>query len=207
MDYSPSSENPASPRRYKQVARAQAAESTRGRILDAFADALRSGWMDDVTLDGVAATAGTTRQTVIRMFGGKEGLLRAVAERFAGEVAGRRSVPEQAGPAACVRALVQDYEVIGDSILRLLAQEGRYPVLSALLDVGRSGHEGWVASVFAPALDRRTGSERDAVLAQLVVATDVYAWKLLRRDRGLSASDTERLITSMVTKLAREDKQ
>lgn len=34
--------------------------------------------IDEITLDEVAASVGTTRQTVIRLFGGKDGLLEAV---------------------------------------------------------------------------------------------------------------------------------
>ena len=54
--------------------------------------------MDEVTLDVAAAAAGTTRQTAIRMFGGKEDLLRAVARRMAQEIAVRRTVPAGATP-------------------------------------------------------------------------------------------------------------
>lgn len=73
-------------RPYRQTARAEAADELRSRILRAFLDALKTGWLVDITLDDVAAAARTTRQTVIRLFGGKEGLLKAAVAVWPAEV-------------------------------------------------------------------------------------------------------------------------
>src|SRR4029453_12017949 len=105
-----------------------------------FAGALETGWIEDITLDDVAAAAGTTRQTVIRLFGGKEGLLSDLAERMNEEAMTGRAPRPGAGPPAAVHGVLQDYEAIGDMILRLLAQEGRYAPLSTMLDRGRGWH-------------------------------------------------------------------
>jgi hypothetical protein len=40
-----------------------------------------------------------------------------------------------------------------------------------------------------------------AIVDELVVATDVYAWKLLRRDRGLSRDETAAAIRRIVDAL------
>ena len=53
-----------------------------------------------------------------------------------------------------------------------------------LTDAARPMHRAWVARAFAP-VDRAD----EALIDLLVVATDVYTWKLLRRDRGLSRAD------------------
>src|SRR5689334_21600550 len=116
----------AQPRPYRQVARAAAAQDTQRRIVEAFAAALQGSWMDEITLDEIAASAGTTRQTVIRLFGGKEGLLTAIAKRMGEEVELRRALPARATPREVAHALVQDYEANGDTIIRLLAQEDRH---------------------------------------------------------------------------------
>jgi hypothetical protein len=50
-----------------------------------------------------------------------------------------------------------------------------------------------VTEVFAPLVD---GDERSIDL--LVVATDVYTWKLLRHDRGLTRSQTQERMTALV---------
>src|SRR3712207_5774011 len=167
----------AATRPYRQVARAAAAEQTRSRIAEAFASAIGRQWIDEVTLDEVAADAGTTRQTVIRLFGGKEGLLTAVAERIGQRAVLRRALPPGPLAHAVARAVANDYEVSGDTVLKLLAQEGRYPVMATLLDIGRRWHREWVEAACTPALAARPPAVRRRLLDQLVVATDVYTWK------------------------------
>ena len=57
-------------------------------------------------------------------------------------------------------------------------------------------HRTWVKEVFAPFV-----GPRDPLVDLLVVATDVYTWKLLRLDRRYSRARTEQLIHRMVTSL------
>ena len=69
-------------RAYQQNARAESTEATGRRIVDAFLHRLMNHWFDEITLDQVAADAGVTVQTVVRRFGGKDGLLaKAGAEK------------------------------------------------------------------------------------------------------------------------------
>ena len=49
-------------------------------------------------------------------------------------------------------------------------------------------HRRWVDEVFDAELPVEAG-ERDRLIDALVVATDVYSWKLLRRDRGLTVDE------------------
>lgn len=193
------------PRPYHQVARAAATQETKGRIVTAFREALLARWMDEITLDNVATAAGTTRQTVIRLFGGKDGLLVAVAETMKDEIEAVRSVPPGATPRAAAHALVQDYEVSGDIIIRLLAQEERHPVLTSLLIIGRRAHRDWVIETFAPLLARLKRGERERRVTQLVAVTDVYVWKLLRRDFKHASLEVETLIAGMLGKLVQEE--
>jgi AcrR family transcriptional regulator len=69
-------------RPYRQTARAEAAEATARRIIRAFSDLLHSQWFDEVTLEEVARLGRVTVRTVIRRFGGKDGLLEAFVEQF-----------------------------------------------------------------------------------------------------------------------------
>jgi hypothetical protein len=66
---------------------------------------------------------------------------------------------------------------------------------------GKAMHRAWVVEVFAPFL--AAADDPEALTDLLVVATDVYAWKLLRRDRGLSRERTEsrmrRLVEGLLT--------
>ncbi len=57
-------------------------------------------------------------------------------------------------------------------------------------------HRAWVEEVFAPYLD--VADDREELTDLLVVATDVYTWKLLRRDRRLGRDRTERRMRRLV---------
>jgi hypothetical protein len=47
----------------------------------------------------------------------------------------------------------------------------------------------------------RTGVERDRRLAQLVALCDVYTWKLLRRDAGLSRRQAELALVELLERM------
>ena len=93
--------------------------------------------------------------------------------------------------AEAVRILMDHYEKRGSSVLLLLAQEQSEEQVARITSNGRALHRTWVAEVFQPFLPAGRGA-REELLDLLVVATDVYAWKLLRLDRGLGRSDQER---------------
>ncbi|MBW6400263.1 TetR/AcrR family transcriptional regulator [Roseomonas sp. HJA6] len=185
-------------RPYRQVARAAATEETRRRIVTAFAEALAQRWLDEITLDELATAAGTTRQTVIRLFGGKEGLLDAVVDWMREGVVIRRTLMPGPTAIAVARAVGADYETSGDMLIRLLAQEGRHPGLFTLLDLGRRHHRTWIGEVLAGPIASHPPAEREALTDRLIVATDVYSWKLLRRDAGRSRIETEAAIAALI---------
>ncbi len=191
---------PAAARPYRQAVRAEAAAAMGRRIVEAFLALARDGWLDDITLDAVARDAGATVQTVIRRFGGKDGLIGAAADLLDREIAARRDVPPGAVEQA-LAALVADYELTGDLIIRLLAQEPRHPALRTVLDRGRAGHRAWLVEVFAARLAGLTPPARERRLDALVVATDVYAWKLLRRDMGHAPAEVAALMGELVAGL------
>ena len=195
------------PRPYRQVARAAATEDLRRRVVMAFRDALLARWMDEITLDDIAAAAGTTRQTVIRYFGGKEGLLTAVAETIKLEVETARTLGPGFSPRQIAHGLVQDYEVSGDVIVRLLAQEERHPLLTPFLNLGRAWHRQWVTETFAASLIGMRHQPRERRITELVAITDVYTWKLLRRDFRHSATEVETMIAEMLNKFIQGEKQ
>ena len=168
-------------RTYRQSARAVAAEATGERILDAFADHLRREWFDVIRLEDVAHDAGVTVQTVIRRFGSKEGLLDAMHQRLGQEIRQRREVAP-GDIAGAIAAIVEDYEKVGDLIMRTLAQEDRYAAVRAMTDVGRAMHRQWIGRAFEPWLEQLAPDVRRRATDALVVAGDIYVWKLIRRD-------------------------
>jgi AcrR family transcriptional regulator len=182
-------------------ARAAAVAATRERILAAAEEAFRANWYDDVTMRGVASAAGIALQTVVNHFGTKEALFAAASERHAEETERTRWSVEPGDVEGALATLVGDYERNGDMILRTLAVEERVPVVRPMLALGRQGHQDWVEHVFGAALEGLDGLERKRRLAQLVVVTDVYAWKLLRRDKRLSRSQTITAMRELVAAL------
>jgi AcrR family transcriptional regulator len=178
-------------RGYSMELRAAATEATRERVLDAAAAAFLERWYDDVTIAEVARRAGVSGQTVINHFGGKEELATAAYERLSDQIVLRRYTPEAGDVEGAIQALADDYEITGDAVIRMLALEEKVPALGPLLQRGRAGHRDWVGAMFrAPEL-----------VPELVVATDVYTWKLLRRDQGLSRDETAAAILRIVEAL------
>jgi hypothetical protein len=79
-----------------------------------------------------------------------------------------------------------------------VALAGRIEELGEVVRRGRAWHRAWVEEVFAPQLKRRRGASRDRVLTLLATALDVSTWKILRRDEGLGAAETEIHLTALV---------
>lgn len=181
--------------------RAAAAEATRERIAEVALEAFSTHWYDEVTLRGVARDAGVALQTVRNHFAGKDELFRAAVERLGTEIQSVRFAVEPGDIDGAITTLVDDYERNGDANLRLLAVEPRVPVVQPLMDEGRTGHQKWVERVFAAALTGLRGKARERRVAQLVVVTDVYAWKLLRRDKGLDRDQTIAAMRELVLAL------
>lgn len=188
-------------RPYRMRARANAAERTATQIMDAAIALWRERAFDQFTLHDVAARADVSLSTVMRRFGSKEGLAEAVltSDRV-GTQRGRDSVP--AGDIdGAVRMIVDDYEDNGDSVIRMLALEERIDVVRRVVEAGRAAHADWVSRVFGPLLASSPVRRRRQTL-QLVVATDVYTWKLLRRDRHLEVREVRALMLEMCRAIA-----
>lgn len=186
-------------RSYRMAARAESAAATGERILDAAAQEFWQRPTDQISLEGVARRAGVSTQTVIRRFGGKDGLLAAAGARELERVRDQRFAAPGGDTSAAVGVLVEHYEAIGERVLKMLAEEQRLPGLAEIVNTGRALHWDWCATVFAPALVGLVGAEHRRRLAQIVAVCDVYTWKLLRRDAGLSRRQTEIALVELLT--------
>src|SRR5688572_12001005 len=70
-------------RKYQQHLRAETAEETRRRILDAVAQRLRAAPTETISLDQVASLARVARSTIYLIFGSRAGLFDAFTEDLA----------------------------------------------------------------------------------------------------------------------------
>lgn len=183
-------------RSYEQTARRAATERTRTAILDAGLDLGREKLTVEIVLSDIADRAGVSVQTVLRHFGSREGLLDALQQHGAARVGDQRRAPV-GDLETDLRVLVDHYELWGDMSLTLLAQERTDERSRAVTTTGRAMHRAWVTDLIVPLVAPAGAAPPDDVVDELVVVTDVYAWKLLRRDRGLSRAETEHRMLSL----------
>lgn len=179
-------------RAYSMEVRAASAAATKARIRQAAVELHAEHLWDGFTLREVARRAGTTVQTVLRTYGTKQALsllaMDASAERL-------RPTTAPGNLQAAIRVLYDDYEEIGDRVIRYLAEELRHAEVAPKVELGRLGHRKWVETVFAPQLAAaRRGVARERLLHALIVVTDVYVWKLLRRDLRLDRQAAELVV-------------
>lgn len=191
-------------RPYHGHVQAEIRDLTRRRIIEAAATLYAEAWIDQITLEQVAERTGVTIQTVLRHFGTKEALLVAAGRHLHDAEAARRADILPSDLDGIIAYLMDHYDVQGDQVLRGLAQEGRYPALAEFMEEGRILHRGWVTRVFDPALAQRSDEDRERLIAQLVAVCDVYTWKLLRRQAGLSREQTALALRELLRGLVGE---
>lgn len=191
-------------RPYRMVARAETTRARAERVLEAALALFTDRPYEDVSLEEVAERAAVTKRTVLRRFGSKEVLFGEAMSRARDQMIAHRQAAPVGDVAGAVANVVGHYERWGTNRLRLLEQEDRIPLIAEWVRAGREWHWGWVERVFAPRLKGLHGAQRRRRVGALVVLTDVYTWKLLRRDLRLSRSDTEATLTELITKLEGE---
>lgn len=187
-------------RPYTMGARAEAVAQTRSRIVEALFELASRRTLADISLDEVAGGAGVSVQTILRHFESRAGLIAATLEHALAAVTQERHAPVGEVDTA-VAVIVRHYEKRGRTSLLLLAQESSDPQVGELTRRGRALHRAWVNEVFAP-----FAGPADPLIDLLVVAMDVYTWKLLRIDCGYSRTHTQQLMHRLVTSLLESDR-
>lgn len=187
-------------------ARARSVEETGERILDSARERFSRLVFDEVTLNDIADDAGVTVQTVIRRFGSKEELFTTLAERESERILAEREPLEGEDVTldSAVSTLVAHYERDGETVLNLLGQESRFPLVAEVVSTGRDMHEKWVRKHCRPVLAGSSGADRKRRLEAAVAATDLYTWKLLRLDRGLGREEVEKTMMVLLEGLGNE---
>ncbi len=182
------------------AARAEPKAETERRLLEAAERLFLERPYPEVRLEDVASAAGVSAPTVIHRFGSKEGLLAAAARSMQEQVVGQRRHAVAGELPAAISNLVEHYERWGDRVVHLLSQEAALPAIHEITDRGRTLHVEWVERIFAPWLPADPSLRRRR-LAQLVALMDVYVWKVLRRDQGLTRAETQDAIQETVSAL------
>jgi AcrR family transcriptional regulator len=188
-------------RTYDMSARQQAKCATRDAIVKAAIDTFMAERTFAITLPAVAERADVTVKTVLRHFGSRDALVEAAWKQAYGEVMAERRPPPDDCEAA-MDGLLAHYERRGSVVLAMLADEND-PRAARMTSAGRLAHREWVEEVFADRLPQRSDA-RSRFVDVLVVATDVYAWKLLRLDRELSVDEVRDRMLLMTDALLAE---
>ncbi len=181
--------------------RAEASEATGQHILEVAQQLFGEMLYDHVSLQEVADRAEVSVQTVIRHFTSKEQLFTAVTQWSSRQIRAGRDQAPVGDVTGAVRNLIDCYEQWGDHVLNCLAQEQRTPALREVTDAGRRYHHAWVKRTLGLLLADISASECTQHLNQLVAVTDMYMWKVLRRDLGLSRNETEMAVRSLVNRI------
>jgi len=172
-------------RTYSMVTRARAIEANRADVRVAVLSLAAEVRLADITLAAIAERSGISVRTLLRYYGTRDDLIRTVAEEARHLVVEERQVDPNDIDRS-LELLGDHYEAMAPLVLMMLAQENTDPIARAVTNQGRTLHRRWVAELFR--LDSGTADD-DEQLDLLVVATDVFTWKLLRFDRKLSRQD------------------
>jgi AcrR family transcriptional regulator len=173
-------------RTYRSELRAQQAEETRERILDATVRVMASG-MASLSIPSVAREAGVSVPTIYRHFGTKRELLAAVYPYLAGrarlnQVVVPRSVDEFR---EMVRAIFEGLDSLGDlaraAMASPAAEEARRINMPDRFAMSRR-----FAETIAPKADQ---ADRDRIARLMVVLTTSSAMRVWRDHLGSSVDE------------------
>jgi AcrR family transcriptional regulator len=187
-------------RTYVKVARAQRELRTRTALLEAAERAFFAGIWEATTLDAVAAGAGVTKQTLLRHFGTKDGLLEQTFQRAYDRVQAQRMRAPADDIDAAVENLLEHYDSVGDASLKIAAMRGGQ-LITELGRRARQLHYDWIDHAFGAWLAALLPRDRAHVRATLITICDVRAWDILTNELGLSRADTKAALILTVRRL------
>jgi len=189
----------ARPRAYDMTKRTEGVAGTRRRIAEAALDLFMERDYDAVSLNEIARAAGVSHQTVLNHCESKAGVLLAAGEVFSEQVTALEVSAVPGDVASVVRATCIRYEALGDANARWAAMSTRAPEVAEGLERGRRNFQAWLEEMFDELMPGPgEPAERQRVLLGLHAALDVFTWRLLRRDLGLSKARTEQQLTDLV---------
>ncbi len=182
-------------RKYSMTKRTDSSKKTNDSIIRATENLLANGPLDKVTLPAIAKGANVTVQTVMRHMGSREGCLKAVAKIVAQRIDSQRGHVKPGDIDSAISDLMEHYESDSTLILNLLDQASKGENFAKkMAEKGRRYHRNWVIQLFNPLVDIKKQENVDA----LVIATDIYVYKLMRLDMGRSFKKTKSIINYLV---------
>jgi AcrR family transcriptional regulator len=189
-----------SPRAYTKIARAEAEEQTGAALIAAADEAFLSGPWERASLESIAQRAGVTKQTLLRHFGSKDGLLEQTLRLAMVEVEKQRlSAPTDDIPGA-VDNLLDHYEARGGRAMRSTNLDVGGP-LAELAQISREFHYEWIDHAFGRWLASAPAAQRARLRGALIAICDVQSWWILARDLGRSRAEVRATLILCIRRL------
>jgi AcrR family transcriptional regulator len=192
-------------RSYKQVARAQARERTRDALIGAANDEFFDGNWLKASLESVSAKAGVTKQTLLRHFGSKDGLLMQALMRVGAQARDQRWSAPVGDVPGVVDNLLDHYDTWGKRSMRLGSWQSGPTMLAMVSRAARQFHYDWVEYAFAPQLDGLGSKARVRRRAALVAICDVQTWWILSHDLELPRPEVRAILIDLITRLTTQE--
>jgi AcrR family transcriptional regulator len=202
-------------RRYVQRARAEAADATRRRILDAARASLENGPVGALRVDEVARQAGVARSTVYLLFGSRAGLFDALARHLRDEAGFDQLIDAFRQPDAlqamrdAQRAAVRMYAKLPDlarALFTLAAIDPDAVAAVAAIEDGRRPGQASIAQRLSAQGYLRPGVDVQEATDILTVITSFQAFDELFSAGGLSEEVVaDRLIAMAERSICRAD--
>lgn len=187
---------------YQMSERAEQVARNDRKIMNAMSDLWVELPLQEITLDKISQRSGVTVRTILRKFGSKEGLLEACIESNAERFTQMRMELTPGDLNGIVDALLEEYEQMGEALIRTLTVEYTFPSTQVLLEKARKYHRDWCAIVFEPYLPSTSSGNYELVLSAFIAGTEFYLWKLLRRDLGKSLKECKQIFLYTLESLA-----
>lgn len=185
---------------YTQVARAESEARTREALLDAAEVAFFESDWNRESLVSIAERAGVTKQTLLRHFESKDGLLREAYLRAYSRVEQQRLLAPQDDIAGAVSNLLDHYYELGDRARKI----GTIDESALGLDVGaraRQLHYDWIDHAFGGYLSRIAAPRRAPIRRALIVICDVQSWSILALDMDLPRAEVQKTLEQSISQL------
>lgn len=172
------------------------------KIMNAMSDLWIELPLSEITLDIISQRSGVTVRTILRKFGSKDRLLEACIENDADRFTKMRMEVIPGDLDGILDALLEEYELMGDALIRTLTVEYNFHSTQGLLQKARTMNREWCAFVFEPYLPSKSSESFETVLSAFIAGTEFYLWKLLRRDLGKSQKQCKQVLLYTLESLA-----
>jgi len=190
-------------RTYNNAKRAEGASNSKSQIMAAVGKLWTTHSLTDITLDLVAKEAGVTTRTIMRKFGSKEKLFEESLAHDAASTSSDRNQATVGDIDSILNTLLANYEAMGDAALRTIYLEPEMEIARMIGEEGRKQHREWCANMFAPFLPDQNNPQYEILLTAFIASTEIYLWKLLRKDMNKSKEETAEVFRRMLNGLVK----